>query len=216
MPWDRVWAVVHEASSVPDNAWARCSNFSRGAKAPALCAIDSELNEDSETLTLRHPDRPDLSFRPDHDQEAFLDWVRPLVPEDRAQPVGIVRLDGRGFTDSTFPSVSLCNLASHQAVSDRLGQDLSIHRWRGNIWFEGARPWAERDWIGKEVRIGECRLRIVENAERCMMTTANPKTGVRDADTLGALNTWGHQDFSVLAEVLTGGSLTVGHEVEVL
>ncbi|WP_170351651.1 MULTISPECIES: MOSC domain-containing protein [Ruegeria] len=214
MPGDRVWAVAHEASKADGSKWVPCANFSRGAKAPQLMAISTQSNGD--TLTLSHPDRPDLTFAPDSEQQAFLDWVQPLMPANRAASARIIRVPGRGMTDSDFPSISLCNLASHRAVGQKLGQDLSVRRWRGNIWFDGLPLWEEFDWLGREVQIGEAVLRVRERITRCLATTANPDTGVRDTDTLGALETWGHQDFGVYAEVLEGGAISVGDKVELL
>ncbi|NOD98537.1 MOSC domain-containing protein [Ruegeria sp. HKCCD6228] len=214
MPGDRVWAVAHEAAKTDGSEWAPCFNFSRGSKAPQLMAISAELQGDR--VTLRHPQRPDLSFAPDTEQEAFLDWVKPLMPADRAASARIVRIPGRGMTDSDFPSISLCNMASHRAVEQKLGQTLSIVRWRGNIWFEGLPLWDEFDWLGRDVRIGEAVLRVRERITRCMATTANPETGERDADTLRALNSWDHQDFGVYAEVVQGGEIRVNDEVQVL
>ncbi|WP_170334048.1 MOSC domain-containing protein [Ruegeria arenilitoris] len=214
MPGDRVWAVAHEASKADGSEWVPCANFSRGAKAPQLMAISALSN--GENLTLSHPDRPDLSFAPDREQQAFLDWVKPLMPADRAASARIIRVPGRGMTDSDFPSISLCNMASHRAVGQKLGQDLSIHRWRGNIWFDGMPLWQEFEWLGREVQIGEAVFRVRERITRCLATTANPETGQRDADTLGALETWGHQDFGVYAEVLKGGAISVGDKVELL
>ncbi|MEM9578846.1 MAG: MOSC N-terminal beta barrel domain-containing protein [Pseudomonadota bacterium] len=216
MPNDRLWAVAHELSKADGSDWAPCANFSRGSKAPALMAISSSFDESTGILTLSHPDRPDLSFNPDKDGALFLDWVRPLVPQDRALPARIVKLPGRGFTDSDFPSVTLCNLASHRAVEKQLACELSLNRWRGNIWFETDTPWVEFDWIGKDVRIGECILTPRERTDRCLATTANPETGRRDADTLAALAHFGHQDFSVRAEVKSGGKIRIGDRVEPL
>ena len=214
MPGDRVWAVAHEAAKTDGSEWAPCFNFSRGSKAPQLMAISAELQ--GERVTLRHPQRPELTFEPDTEQEVFLDWVKPLMPADRAASARIVRVPGRGMTDSDFPSISLCNMASHRAVEQKLGQTLSIVRWRGNIWFEGLPLWDEFDWLGRDVRIGEAVLRVRERITRCMATTANPETGERDADTLRALNSWDHQDFGVYAEVLQGGEIRVNDEVQVL
>ncbi|WP_209834581.1 MOSC N-terminal beta barrel domain-containing protein [Ruegeria sp. HKCCE3926] len=214
MPGDRVWAVAHEAAKTDGSEWAPCFNFSRGSKAPQLMAISAELQGDR--VTLRHPQRPDLSVAPDTEQEAFLDWVKPLMPADRAASARIVRVPGRGMTDSDFPSISLCNMASHRAVEQKLGQTLSIVRWRGNIWFEGLPLWDEFDWLGRDLRIGEAVLRVRERITRCMATTANPETGERDADTLRALNSWDHQDFGVYAEVVQGGEIRVNDEVQVL
>ena len=64
----------------------------------------------------------------------------PLVAEGRAAPVDILRLDGRGYTDSAEPTLSLNSLTSHRAV-----EELAAARWNRalarNIWFDGA-PWA--------------------------------------------------------------------------
>lgn len=216
MPYDRLWAVAHEVSKADGSTWVPCANFSRVSKAPALLAITCRLDEEQETLHLQHPDRPTLSFQPDTEGAKLIEWVMPLVPQDRALPDRVLRLNNRGFTDSDFPSITLCNRASHAAVAAHMNQDLSIHRWRGNVWFDGTAPWQEFDWLGRDVRIGTCVLRIRERTDRCLATTANPETGKRDADVLGALQHWGHKDFSVRAEVVQTGQFSLDDSVEVL
>lgn len=216
MPYDRLWAVAHEVSKADGSTWVPCANFSRVSKAPALLAITCRLDEEQETLHLQHPDRPNLSFQPDTEGDKLIEWVMPLVPQDRALPDRVLRLNNRGFTDSDFPSVTLCNQASHAAVAAHMNQDLSIHRWRGNVWFDGTAPWQEFDWLGRDVRIGTCVLRIRERTDRCLATTANPESGKRDADVLGALQHWGHKDFSVRAEVVQTGQFSLEDSVEVL
>ncbi|MFT5342763.1 MAG: hypothetical protein ACI9BH_001977 [Paracoccaceae bacterium] len=213
MPGDRVWAVAHEQSKADNSVWSRCANFSIGAKAPNLTAIIAQLNEQQNTVTLSHPDQPDLTFDPDGDATAFLEWVRPLMPENRAASARIVRVPGRGMTDSDFPSVTLCSMASHRAVEGQIGHDLSINRWRGNIWFDGQPEWQEFDWLGREVQIGDVILRGCERTVRSLATTANPETGIRDTDTLKALDHWGHRDFSIRAEVIRGGDIRINDTV---
>ncbi|NUB44489.1 MOSC domain-containing protein [Fertoebacter nigrum] len=213
LPFDRHWAVAHEAAKLRDG-WSPCANFARGAKAPALMAITSTLEGDR--LTLRHPDRPDLTFRPDDpaDLPAFLAWVGPLNPPDRAQPAAIVKA-GRGMTDSDFPSVAILSLASLRELSARMGQDLSIHRWRGNLWLEGMEPFAEFGLIGQSLRIGEAVMRIEERITRCRATMADPDTGHVNGDTLAGLQAaHGHQDFGVYATVTNGGTIAVNDIVE--
>jgi uncharacterized protein len=216
MPFDRLWAVAHEAARTEGGSWAPCQNFSIGSKAPQLMAINATLDEKTETLTLTHPDLSPLTFHPDRDAAVFLDWVAPLVPANRAQPARVFRLDRRGFTDTEFPSVSLCNAASHAAVEALAGSALSPLRWRGNIWFTGAKPWAEFDWIGRDLRLGNAVLRIEERIERCMATSANPETGQRDVDTLGLLKTQGHRDFGVYARVIENGTVKLDDTLELI
>lgn len=216
LPWDRAWAVVHDASDEDGSRWAACHNFSIGSKAPRLMAIDARFDEASNIITLTHPDLAPLSINPDQDQEAFIAWAAPLIPEDRAQSVRLVRAAERAMTDTDYPSISIGNLASHQEVCQKLGQDLSINRWRGNIWLDGLNPWEEFDWVGKQIRIGTVLFEVKEPVKRCRATTANPTTGIRDADTLKALNSWGHQNFNVYAVALSDGSISLGDTFEVL
>ena len=105
-------------------------------------------------------------------------------------------------------------MSSHRAVEQRIGQPLSIHRWRGNIWFDGLAPWEEFDWMDRDVRVGGAVLRVRERTDRCLATHNNPDTGRRDANVLGALDAWDHRDFSVRAEVVEGGRVAVGDSVE--
>jgi uncharacterized protein len=217
LPWDRHWAVAHDAARLIDG-WNPCVNFARGAKAPALMAITSTLDETTGTVTLSHPDRGEITFRPDDaaDLPRFLDWVGPLNPSGRAQPARIVTA-GRGMTDSDFPSVAILSRASLADLSARMGHDLSPHRWRGNLWLDGAAPFAEFDWIGRDLRIGDAVLHIKERITRCKATTVDPDTGISDADTLGALEAaYGHQDFGVYATVTTGGTIALGAEWSLL
>ncbi|KIC15177.1 MOSC domain-containing protein [Leisingera sp. ANG-Vp] len=219
MPGDRVWAVAHEASSADGSQWVSWANFTRGAKAPRLMAINSAYDEAAGLLTLTHPDRPDLTFNPDDpaDHPRFLEWEKPLLPENRAGSSHIVRVPGRGMTDTEFPSISLANWASHRAVEHAIGHELSAKRWRSNIWFDLGEAWVENTWLGREVQIGETVLAVRERAVRCLATAASPETGERDADTLKTLNdNWGHQDFSVYAEVVRGGRIRLGDKVQVL
>ena len=214
MPGDRLWAVAHEAAQLDGSNWVSCRNFARAAGSPQLMAITCETQ--AHQLRLSHPDLDDLLFDPNADQAAFLDWVAPLVPEGRARPVKLVEASEQGFTDSSWPSLTLCNQASHTAVEAQLDQDLSIHRWRGNIWLDGLEAWAEFDWLGRDLRLGEAVINVRERTERCMATTANPDTGTRDADTLGALQSFGHKDFSVKVAVIQGGLVRVGDTLDLL
>jgi uncharacterized protein YcbX len=70
--------------------------------------------------------------------------------------------------------------------------------------------------LDREVQIGDAVFHVRERIARCLATTANPDTGERDADTLGVLKSWGHQDFGVYAVVLRGGDIKLGDTVTLL
>lgn len=219
LPFDRSWAVTHEDSRFDPArpAWAPCANFSIGSKNPALMAITARLDEEARRLTLSHPEREDIAFCPDAraDVWRFLDWLEPLVDPARARPTGIVSAAGRAMTDSEYPSVSILSLDTLAALSEAAGQTLSPARFRGNIWLSGLPPWAEFDLVGKEITLGAARLVVRERIRRCRATTADPETGRITFDTLSLLNQrWGHQDFGVYAEVIEGGAVRLGDEMQ--
>lgn len=219
LPWDRTWAVTHGESKIEPGKWARCVNFMIASRTPRLMAIDARLDAATGILTLTHPDLPALSFRPDDpaDTGRFVAWVQPLCPPERAQPAGILRVPDVAMTDTDYPSVSLISLASNAALGRHLGRSLSPFRWRANFWLDGLEPFAERDLVGRRMRIGTAELEITEPKVRCLATTANPETGERDADTLGALQAmFGDREFGVYARVVTGGAVRVGDRAEVL
>lgn len=221
MPWDRTWAVTHEATKFdPDSPqWVSCQNFMLGSRTPGLNGIWAKLDEDDRALTLTHQDLDPLTIQPDlpEDVARFLAWVAPLCPENRATPLNVVTLDGRGVTDTDYPSISIMNTASHAAVADALGTPITRERWRGNIWLDDVAAWAEFGWIGRDIRVGTAIMRLREPIRRCATTNTNPVTGKRDTQTLNVLNSeFGHQDFGIYAEVITSGDIMLGDTAEVI
>ncbi len=216
-PFDRVWAVAHAAARMTDPpGWASKLQFLRGWASADLMAISCASDPESRSVTLSHPRRPTETFRPDDAADAarMLDWLRPLWPENRPEPARVVAVPGQSLTDQDKPLVSINAVSSLADLSARMGRDLSIHRWRGNIWVDGWEPWAELGLVGQEITVGAARLRVEEPIGRCRATGANPETGIQDADTMGALETGlGHTDFGIFARVIVGGIVRLGDEV---
>lgn len=217
LPFDRLWAVAHERSKLSEG-WAKKINFLRGVTEPALMAATARLDEATQTLTLDHPEAGRVKLRPDADADwpVFQDWLSRIWPADLPAPTGIYRASDAHLTDVEGAWLSLHTLASHRAVESALKRELSIHRWRGNLWLDGADPWAEKDWIGRQIKIGDATLEVKVEITRCKATMANPDTGQRDADTLAALQDFGHQEFGVYAEVIQGGRISVGDTAKVV
>ena len=219
LPWDRVWAVAHERSCFDTErpGWNPPGDFSRCAVSPRLQAITTFTDPFRHTLTLSHPDLRDLTINPENYDHAckFIQWVMPISSGSRALPARLVRAPEEAMTDTGYQSISLINLASHRAVEQQLGQELSPMRWRGNLLIDGLEAWEEMNWVGKSARLGEIELEIVEPIKRCRATEANPETGERDAEPLMALRDgFGHQNCGVYAKVTKGGLLSEGTTIE--
>lgn len=215
MPWDRVWAIAHEAARVEPSltGWADCVNFGRGAKSPRLMAIRATTDETAGTITLSHPDCDPITVDPDRPEDAvtLVTWAAALTDPGRAAPAFVVRAAERGMTDSDFPSVALLNHASRRALSQKAGRDLAMERFRGNVWLDGLAPWEEFDLVGREITLGAARFAVRERITRCRATCTDPETGRIDINTLDLLESgWDHTDFGVYAEVIASGPVAVG------
>lgn len=216
-PFDRVWAVAHAAARLGEPpTWAPKLQFLRGWASAELMAVSCISSPECDEVTLSHPRRPTESFRPDDTVDAtrLIDWLRPLWPANRPQPARVIRVPGQAMTDQEQPLISINSLSSLADLGAYMGLDLSLHRFRGNIWVAGWVPWAELELVGQEITIGAARLRIEAPIGRCRATGANPRTGLQDADTLGQLEAHrAHTDFGVFARVVESGIIAQGDTV---
>ncbi|MCT2539429.1 MOSC domain-containing protein [Sedimentimonas flavescens] len=220
LPFDRVWAIAHEGAKfdAPLSEWASKTNFVRGVAAPGLMAVQAKTQDDG-TIELAHPDLWHLRIAPDRaeDQVKLIEWLRPLWPENRPAPRSVESVAGAALSDMPDPYVSILSLGSLAALSQRAGTPMSPHRFRGNLWVDGWNAGAERDLIGRRLKIGATELEIAMPITRCRATCANPETGSADIDTLALLDAqWGDHEFGLYATVITGGEIARGDSVEVL
>ncbi|MBT8409133.1 MAG: MOSC domain-containing protein, partial [Alphaproteobacteria bacterium] len=126
----------------------------------------------------------------------------------------IVRGGKVGMTDSDYPSISILSTSSLDALGAMAGAPLASGRFRGNLWIDGLAPWAETEWVGKTLVIGDVRFDIRERIERCRATEANPDTGQRDENVLAHLEAAGQEAFFGLhAVAANSGTIKVGDRV---
>lgn len=94
------------------------------------------------------------------------------------RPVSLIRIK-RGVFDSL--TLSLMSRATAEALDEMVDFPLDYRRFRQNIIIEtfDGRPFAEEDWIGSALSIGEARLRLNRPISRCQMINVDPDTAVR-------------------------------------
>jgi uncharacterized protein YcbX len=142
--------------------------------------------------------------------EAF--FRRYLPGELRGPPKVLAAPQGHRFTDSRNGYVSLINLASVAALEGLIGAPVDPLRFRGNLHLEELEPWAELDLVGQVLAgPGGVRLKVTKRIERCAATNVDPGTGLRDmAIPKTLMQTYGHFDCGVYAQVLADGALAEG------
>jgi len=99
--------------------------------------------------------------------------------------------DRVSFADG-YP-VSLASMASLAALNDLIVADnpdeaaVPITRFRSNIVISGAPAWAEDDWTGRRIRVGDVAFRVAKPNDRCVVTTMDEDSGEKGKEPLRAL-----------------------------
>ncbi len=237
LPWDRRWMLVDAQGK-----------FMTARQYPTLAVVDTRL--DDTALHVSVPGRPALMLplQPeDHrltkvniwrdqcdaisigeDADAWFsdylgvschlvrmtdDLVRG-VDQDYGQPG-----DEVSFADG-FPML-LITEASLDDLNTRLEHPVSMRRFRPNLVVDGDAPYAEDHW--RRIRIGEVEFEGVKNCSRCIFTTIDPDTGIKNPATepLRTLSQYrrrpaGGVYFGQNLIPRSGGRVRVGDAVEVL
>jgi uncharacterized protein YcbX len=71
--------------------------------------------------------------------------------------------------------------------------------------------------MGRTIAVGpQAKLKVVKRIVRCAATEVDPATGIRDLPIPRTImDTWGHADCGVYAEVIEGGPLALGDTIQV-
>jgi uncharacterized protein len=209
--------------------------FSGATKAPIL-PIRATYDETADRLELRLPTGVVVAGTAEPDGEALEVnfYGRPVaahvVDGDFSEAlsayagheVRLARPDRPGDAIDVRP-VTLVSLESVAELARRGEHEgtLDAGRFRMTIEIEGvSAPHEEDTWAARRVRVGGAVIRVDEPVPRCVVTTLDPATGLRDFPTLKVIrdyrgvNTEQQLEFGVYADVVEPGEVSVGDPVE--
>jgi uncharacterized protein YcbX len=126
-------------------------------------------------------------------------------------PVQLLQ-SSRGLFDA-FP-VSVISLQTVAALSALVGRELEPLRFRPNIVIDAPGvEFPEEAWVGRELRIGDARLRLDLRDERCMVINFDPHTAERDPSVLRAVARHRETCAAVYGSCVEPGEIRVGDGV---
>ena len=203
---DRIWALFDAKGQVVT-----------GRQHPQLLDIKIDIRDEKTTVILDN--RPQVSFdinmRSDESRDAKIfsyevqgyhvskeidQWfseyleknVQLLYSENLKRPV--LEKHGGAHNDIvSFADQAPILLLSEESLSDlnkRLPTPITFHRFRPNIVVKGCEPYEEDKW--KNIRIGKVDFEVIQKCERCIFTTIDPKTKIKDSkrEPLNTLSTY--------------------------
>jgi uncharacterized protein len=207
-----------------------------GSKFGPFVQIVSEFEPETEHLSLRFPDGAVVEGRGDALAEAITTdfWGRPVpghlvdgpwsaaVSAFAGRPIRLARVDRAGDGADVRPLTIVC-LASVDELS-RQGASpgrLDPGRFRMNFELDGWDAHEEDSWAGRRLAAGEAVIRVGDPVPRCVVTTQDPRTGLRDFPTLSVIKRYrgvldGSLPFGVYADVDSPGVVRVGDEARLL
>lgn len=167
-----------------------------------LVQLHSAYDDDAEVLTLKFPDGDVVSaaikLTDEHVSTNF--WGRPVhativdgpfadaVGRYAGRPLRMVRADVPGTATDLHP-VTLVATATLDHFASKFDAPTAHWRDRFRMLFEvdGLEPFEEESWEGATVTVGDLDICMQGPIPRCLVTRQNPRTGLKDFETLKAL-----------------------------
>ncbi len=202
------------------------------AELRRLLGATARWDQDAERLTIRFADGEEVEGSAEGGEPAAAHGYarRPMpggqrvdgpfaaaLSERLKEDVQLVRLP----TGVGGPGpITLLALASVARLAEQLGvEGLDPRRFKMTVELDGPAAHEEDTWAGRELAIGDARVRVGGQVPRCVLTTWDPDTYRRDADTLKAILAYrpamagGEPPFGVYATVVQPGRIRVGDPV---
>ena len=137
------------------------------------------------------------------------------------KPIFLIKNEESPFFDTTISnkvsfvnSVSLLNINSINDFQKKIGKEIEIPRFRGNICMDGIKAWEEREWIGKIIKINNVSFKVEKNIPRCVAINLKPKTDDNSLNLLQSLKkTYNHFDMGIYLTALDDGSISLGNSI---
>ena len=138
------------------------------------------------------------------------------------KPIFLIKNEECPFFDTTISnkvsfvnSVSLLNINSINDFQKKIGKEIQIPRFRGNICMDGIKAWEEREWIGKIIKINNVSFKVEKNIPRCVAINLKPKTDDNSLNLLQSLKkTYNHFDMGIYLTALDDGSISLGNSID--
>ena len=217
-PGDRLFAVENGPSGFDPAAPQHQSKikFLMLMHNERLATLRTRYEDATGTLTIeqegRSAVRADLATK--EGRLAVEAFFRRFMPTELRGPPKLLQAEGHSFSNVPAKVVSVINLASVAAIGTAIGAPVHPLRFRANLYVEGWPAWHEFDLLEREIAIGGARLKVTKRTLRCPATEVDPDTGVRDlAIPTTLMQTYGHADCGVYAQVIAGGEVAVGDAI---
>jgi uncharacterized protein YcbX len=144
------------------------------------------------------------------------DWRDPELPQaledDLGRPVALRR--DLGLMQDLGHTLLVTTQATLDAVRSEIGAELDLRRFRTNVHVVLDAPaYAEEDWEGRELTIGDATFRLLHPCERCVIPTRDPDTAQKFPELLRWLTREHRGLFGMNARPLNAARIAISDPV---
>lgn len=124
-------------------------------------------------------------------------------------------MDYDGLTAVDEANLLLTTESSLSALKKITGESLDMRRFRPNIvlTLDAETPFEEVNWLGKSLQIGDIKIEIYKQCQRCIMIGVDPVTSNIDMSILRDVSQQLDANFGVYAKVNQTGSIDINDKV---
>ncbi len=220
LPFDRAYAIENGPSGFDPNdpKYFPKIRFLMLMRNARLAELRTSFDDQTHVLTIRHQAREAASgdLRTPEGRAAIERFLAEHCADELRGPPKVLHAAGHSFSDVARKVVSIINLASVAELENAAGAPVHPLRFRGNLHVSGWPAWSEFAQLGSELKIGSgVWLKVVKRIVRCAATEVDPDTAIRDLPVPRILmDTYGHADCGIYAEVIQGGEIAAGDTIE--
>jgi uncharacterized protein len=219
IPFDRAYAIENGPGRFdPDNPrYLPKVNFIMLMKNERLAALQTDFDDETQTLSISRGGKQVTQgvLTSKLGRQIIEQFIAGYMKGELKGPPRIVSAPGHSFSDVAAKCLHIVNLATVRDLEGAVGRNLNPLRFRANVYFDGAQPWQEKQWVGRKLRIGGVRLKVTGQTVRCDATNVDPETGERDGTIPPTLQRiYGEPCLGVYAQVIEGGQMLPGDAIE--
>jgi len=219
VPGDRAYAIENGPGRFdPENPrYLPKVNFLMLMRNERLAALETAFDDATQTLTISRGGKQVTqgTLTSKLGRQIIEQFIAGYMKDELKGPPRIVSAPGHSFSDVAAKCLHIVNLATVRDLEVAVGMTLNPLRFRANVYFDGAEPWQEKQWLGRHLSIGGVRFKVTSETVRCDATNVNPDTAERDGTIPPTLQRiFGSPCLGIYAKVVDGGDIRPGDRVE--
>jgi uncharacterized protein YcbX len=219
VPGDRAYAIENGPGRFdPENPrYLPKVNFLMLMRNERLAALETAFDDATQTLTISRGGKQVTqgTLTSKLGRQIIEQFIAGYMKDELKGPPRIISAPGHSFSDVAAKCLHIVNLATVRDLEVAVGMTLNPLRFRANVYFDGAEPWQEKQWLGRHLSIGGVRFKVTSETVRCDATNVNPDTAERDGTIPPTLQRiFGSPCLGIYAKVVDGGDIRPGDRVE--